>query len=77
MSSLEDLLLSFLESLVFYRENDMISSVLYVFLCYITCIAHTFDIDGIKKKNHGSCSLDLYLKFPYSAPNSFTALKIL
>ena len=29
----------YLESFVFSRENNMISSVLYVLLCYITCIS--------------------------------------
>ena len=33
-------------------ETDMISSVLSVLSCYITCIAYTFQINGIKNKTH-------------------------
>ena len=36
-----------LQSLVFSRENYMLSSVLSVLSCYITCIAHTCHIHGI------------------------------
>ena len=36
-----------LQSFVFSRENYMLSSVLSVLSCYITCIAHTFHINGI------------------------------
>ena len=43
----------FLESFVFSRENYMISSVLSVLSCYITCIAHIFHINGIYNKIHG------------------------
>ena len=36
-----------LQSFVFSRENYMISSVFSALSCYITCIAHTFHINGI------------------------------
>ena len=36
-----------LQSFVFSRENYMLSSVMYVLSCYITCIAHTLHINGI------------------------------
>ena len=36
-----------LQSFVFSLENSKLSSVLSVLLCYITCIAHTFHINGI------------------------------
>ena len=36
-----------LQSFVFSRENPKLSSVLSVLSCYITCIAHTFHINGI------------------------------
>ena len=41
--------LNILQSFVFSRENYMLSSVLsvHVLSCYITCIAHTFHINGI------------------------------
>ena len=35
------------QSFVFSRENSKLSSVLSVLSCYITCIAHTFHINGI------------------------------
>ena len=43
----------FLKSLVFSRENYMISSILSVLSCYTTCIAHIFNISGIWNKTHG------------------------
>ena len=36
-----------LQSFVLPRENSKLSSVLSVLSCYITCIAHTFNINGI------------------------------
>ena len=36
-----------LQGFVFFRENYMVSSVLSVLSCYVTCIAHTFHINGI------------------------------
>ena len=36
-----------LQSFVFSRENFMLFSVLSELSCYITCIAHTFHINGI------------------------------
>ena len=36
-----------LQSFVFSRENSKLSSVLSVLSCYITCIAHTFHINGL------------------------------
>ena len=38
------------QSFVFSRENNIISPVLSVFSCYITCIAHTFHINVYKTK---------------------------
>ena len=35
----------------------MKSSALYVLSCYITCIAHTFHINGIQNKTHGRAPL--------------------
>ena len=37
----------FLENFVFSHENCMISSLLSVLSCYISCIANTFQINGI------------------------------
>ena len=37
----------FTQSFVFSRENYKLHSVLSVLSCYITCIAHTFHINGI------------------------------
>ena len=42
-----------LQSFVFFSENYMLSSVLSVLSCYITCIAYTFHINVIQNKTHG------------------------
>ena len=42
-----------LQSFVFSRENYMLSSVMSVISCYITCITHTLHINGIYNKTHG------------------------
>ena len=36
-----------LQSFVFSRENYKLSSILYVLSCYVTCITHTFHINGM------------------------------
>ena len=35
-----------LQSFVFSRENYVIFCIVCTFICYITCIAHTFHING-------------------------------
>ena len=50
----------FLESLLFYRKNDIISIVtskFFVFSCYINFIAHVFHINGVHNKTRGRGSL--------------------
>ena len=47
----------FLEKLIFLRENYMISSVFSVLSYDITCMAHTFHINGICNKTHGRVTL--------------------